>query len=132
MCIEEAYMNTALWIVQILLALVFLMAGTGKVSQPKEKLKERGMKFVEDFSGGTVKVIGSLEIAGALGVVLPSLFNVIPQLTPLAAGGLVLTMIGATLTHIRRGEYPIIIVNIVLLAMAAFVAYGRLTLVPLF
>jgi len=125
-------MNTALWIVQILLALVFLMAGTGKVSQPKEKLKERGMKFVEDFSGGTVKVIGSLEIAGALGVVLPSLFNVIPQLTPLAAGGLVLTMIGATLTHIRRGEYPIIIVNIVLLAMAAFVAYGRLTLVPLF
>lgn len=125
-------MNTALWIVQILVAIAFFMAGLGKVLQSREALIERGMKYVEDFSDGTVKLIGFLEIAGALGVILPSLLNILPQLTPIAASGLVLTMLGAAITHIRRDEFSMIGINLVLLALAAFVAYGRFALVPLF
>jgi len=66
-----------------------------------------------------------------IGVVLPSLNGILPWLTPLAAFGLAVTMGGATSTHLRRKENPMIIVNLVLLAFAAFVVYGRLVAVPL-
>lgn len=123
-------MNIALWIVQILLALIFLMAGAMKLMVPKEKAAER-MPFVEDTSQGTLRIIGVLEVLGALGVVLPALTGILPWLTPLAAVGLALTMIGAMIVHSRRGEYPNLVGNIVLLALAIFVAYGRFVLVPL-
>lgn len=123
-------MNTALWIVQILLALAFGMAGIMKATQPKEKLAQQ-MKWVEDFAPNTVKGIGTLELLAAIGLVLPALTGILPILTPLAAVGLVLTMIGAALTHLRRKETPMIAINAVLLALAAFVAYGRFVLVPL-
>jgi uncharacterized membrane protein YphA (DoxX/SURF4 family) len=117
-------MNTATWIVQILLALAFLAAGVMKLTQPKEKLAER-MGWVEDFSPAIVKVIGGVEILGAIGLVLPALTNVLPILTPLAAAGLVLNMLGAAATHLHRHEYPMIVGNLVLLALAAFIVYGR-------
>ena len=117
-------MNTALWIVQALLALVFLLAGAMKVSQPLEKLAER-TPYVEDFTSGQIRLIGILEILGATGLILPALTGILPWLTPLAAVGLALTMIGAAIVHARRGEYPNIIMNVVLFAMAVFVAYGR-------
>lgn len=123
-------MNTALWIVQILLALAFGMAGIMKATQPKEKLAQQ-MKWVEDFAPNTVKGIGTLELLAAIGLVLPALTGILPILTPLAAVGLVLTMIGAALTHLRRKETPMIAINAVLLALAVFVAYGRFVLVPL-
>lgn len=122
--------NTIIWIVQILVAVAFFMAGIMKVTQPKEKLAEN-MAYVEDFSASTVKAIGAVEIAAALGMIFPSLIPLLPILTPLAGIGLVLTMIGAILTHIRRNEYPKIVPNIVLLALAAFVAYGRFVLIPI-
>jgi hypothetical protein len=62
---------------------------------------------------------------GAVGVVLPALTGILPWLTPIAATGLVLTMIGAALTHLRRGEYPNIIANMVLLTLAVVVVFGR-------
>ena len=65
-------MNTALWIVQALLAIAFLMAGAMKTFQPKEKLAEK-MGWVEDFSQGQIRTIGILEILGALGLILPAL-----------------------------------------------------------
>ena len=123
-------MNVALWIVQILLAIVFLMAGVLKVTQSKSKLAEN-MKFVEDFSGGQVRLIGALEILGALGLVLPGVTGILPWLTPLAATGLALTMVGAIITHLGRKEYPNIISNVILLLMAVFVAYGRFFVEPL-
>ena len=124
-------MNTALWIVQILLALAFAAAGFMKVSQPKDKLVAN-MKWVEDFSPNTVKGIGTLELLGAVGLILPALTGILPWLTPLAGVGLVLTMIGALLTHIRRGEVSgRLTINIVLLLMAVFIAYGRFVAVPL-
>jgi uncharacterized membrane protein YphA (DoxX/SURF4 family) len=102
--------------------------GATKLSQPKEKLA-KNMAWVEDFSQGTVRLIGALEVVGAIGLVLPALTRILLWLTPLAALGLVLLMIGAALTHLRRREYGNIAMNAVLLVLAAFVAYGRFFLV---
>ncbi len=117
-------MNIALWIVQGLLAVMFLMAGAMKISQPKEKLAAQ-MPWVNDFAPTVVKLIGLLEVLGAVGLVAPMLTGIQPWLTPLAAAGLALTMLGAMITHLRRGETPMIAVNAVLLLLAGFVAYGR-------
>lgn len=123
-------MEIALWIVQVLLALVFGLAGVMKLTQPKEKLAQR-MKWVEAFTPAVIKAIGAVEVLGALGLILPALTGILPFLTPLAAAGLVLTMVGAALTHLRLKEYPNIVGNVVLLALAAFIAYGRWLIVPL-
>jgi uncharacterized membrane protein YphA (DoxX/SURF4 family) len=117
-------MNIALWIIQVLLALAFGMAGLMKLTQPKEKLAGQ-MAWVNDFAPTTVKVIGALELLGALGLILPLLTGILPWLTPVAAVGLVLTMLGAMVTHLRRHENQMLVVNGVLLLLAAFVAYGR-------
>ncbi len=123
-------MNTAIWIVQILLGLAFGMAGFMKLTQPKEKLATN-MGWVNDFVANTVKIIGGLELLAAIGLILPALTGILPILTPIAAVGLILTMLGASLIHFRRGEMPMIAINLVLLALAAFVAYGRFVAVPL-
>jgi uncharacterized membrane protein YphA (DoxX/SURF4 family) len=120
-------MNIALWIVQGLLAVAFLMAGGMKLTQPKEKLATN-MGWVEDFSQNTVRVIGLLEVLGAIGLILPMALSILPVLTGIAAVGLVLTMIGAAITHIRRGEMPMLVPPAVLGLLAAFVAVGRLFL----
>jgi uncharacterized membrane protein YphA (DoxX/SURF4 family) len=117
-------MSIALWVAQGLLAVAFLAAGAMKLRQPKEKLA-KNMAWVEDFSQPAVRTIGALEVLGAIGIVVPALTGIVPSLTPLAALGLVLTMIGAALTHLRRSEYSVITVPAVLLILAAFVAYGR-------
>ena len=117
-------MNVVLWILAGLLAVAFLGAGLTKLTQPKEKLAAT-MGWVEDFSPGTVKLIGALEVLAAIGLILPAAFDVVPVLVPLAAVGLVALMIGAALTHARRREIPLIVVNLVLLALAAVVVWGR-------
>ncbi len=121
-------MDIALWIVQVLLALVFGMVGVLKLTVPREKAAER-MGYVNDFTDTQLKLIGVAELLAAIGLILPSLTKILPVLTPLAAVGLILTMIGAALTHYRRKET--VIPNIVLLLLAAFVAYGRFVLVPI-
>ncbi len=122
-------MNIALWIVQGLLALAFLMAGGMKAMQPKEKLAGK-MAFVEDFSQGQVRGIGILEVLGAIGLVAPPLTGILPILSPIAALGLALTMVGAFITHLRRGEMQMTLPNVVLFVLALFVAYGRFVLLP--
>lgn len=125
-------MNIAVWIVQGILAFVFFMAGFMKISQPKETLIEKGMGYAEDFSAGQLRLIGILEVLGAIGLILPALTGILPILTPIAAVGLILTMTGAAFTHARRGgEIQMLVINIVLLALAFFVAYGRFLVVPL-
>jgi hypothetical protein len=76
-------------------------------------------------------MIGILEVLGAVGLILPALTDILPILTPLVAVGLTLTMVGAAITHFRRGEYPNITMNLVLMALALFIAYGRFVLLPL-
>lgn len=123
-------MNIVLWIIQVVLGGMFLMAGTMKILRSKEQLATN-MAWVNDFSQNTVRGIGILEVLGAIGLLLPAITGIMTWLTPLAAAGLVLTMIGAALTHARRGEYPMIGMNMVLLLLAAFVVYGRWILAPL-
>lgn len=118
-------MNTALWIIAGVVALAFLAGGVMKLAQPKDKLARSGMGFVEDFSAGTVKMIGTLEILAGIGLILPAALEVVPVLVPLAALGVVLLMIGAIATHARRGERQPIVANVVFLALAGFVAWGR-------
>jgi hypothetical protein len=117
-------MVLALWIVQVLLVLTFSNAAGRKLARQKGK-PSKSMAWREDFSQRTVRLVGVLELLGAVGLVLPALTGVLPWLTPLAAAGLALTMIGAALTHLRRGEYETILVIAVLMVLALFVAYGR-------
>jgi uncharacterized membrane protein YphA (DoxX/SURF4 family) len=117
--------NIALWIVASLLAAVFGLAGIFKLSSKKDALKSKGLDWVDDFSANTVKLIGGLELAAAIGLILPPLTKIAPILAPLAALGLVLIMVGAIITHARRKEPQGIAVNVVLLLLAAFVVWGR-------
>lgn len=123
-------MNIALWIVQILLALAFGAAGMRKITQPIEKLAT-SMEWVKDFTPRTVRLIGVLELLGAIGLILPAVTGIWPWLTPLAAVGLVLTMVGAMIVNVQHGKYSHIGVNIALLVLAAFVVFGRFVVVPL-
>ncbi len=126
-------MNVLLWILQGLLAALFLLAGLMKASQSKNVLRERGGKrteWLDDVSAGTVRLIGLLELLAGIGLIVPQLTGILPWLTPLAAVGLVLTMIGAMTVNVRYGNRVAIIENIVLLLLAGFVAYSRFVLIP--
>ena len=118
-------MNVVLWIVAGVLAVAFLASGLMKLAQPKKKIVDSGMGWAEDFSDGAVKGIGALEVLGALGLILPAVFDVATVLVPIAATGLALIMLGAAVTHARRKENQMIVINVVLLVLAAFVAWGR-------
>ena len=123
-------MNLVLWIVQGVLALAFLVAGMMRLVLPRERLAAQ-QAWVNDFSPGAVKLIGALEVLGAIGLIAPGVTGILPWLTLLAAAGLALTMAGAILTHVRRREYPIIGVNGALLALALVVVVGRFMNAPL-
>jgi len=121
-------LNRALWIAAGILAVVFLVASSTKLLVPKEK--QAGMfgaasKWVEDFSPRALKVIGVLEFLAAVGLIVPAALGIAPVLVPLAATGAVLLFTGAVVTRLRRGERATIIGDLVYLAMAAFVAWGR-------
>ncbi len=118
-------MNVVLWIVAGVLAAAFLASGLMKLAQPKKKLVDSGMGWAEDVGDGAVKAIGALEVLGALGLILPAALDIVPVLVPIAATGLAVIMLGAMVTHGRRRETPLIAVNVVLFALAAFVAWGR-------
>jgi uncharacterized membrane protein len=122
-------MNTILWIVQILLAIMFLLAGVLHGFQ-QERAKAQ-LKWPADVAPPLLTLIGIAEILGAFGLILPALTGVLPWLTPLAALLLAVIMLLAAGFHITRREYPNIVFNIILLALAAFVAYGRWVLGPL-
>ena len=120
-------MNLTLWIIAGVLAAVYLGAGAGKLIIPKEKIAAAtpSARWVDDFSAGSVKAIGALEVLAALGLVLPATLGIAPVLVPLAALGLVLIMVGAVITRLRRREAKPMVADLVYLALAAFVAWGR-------
>ncbi|MFC7342338.1 DoxX family protein [Saccharopolyspora griseoalba] len=119
-------MNLALWIVAGLLAAVFLIASS-KMVVPKEKMAgmSASSRWVEDFSPASLRAIGALELLIAAGLVLPAAVGIAPVLVPLAATGAGLVMIGAVITRLRRGERATIAGDLIYLAMAVFVAWGR-------
>jgi uncharacterized membrane protein YphA (DoxX/SURF4 family) len=123
-------LHVALWIVQVLLALVFLMAGVTHAVMPVAQAAASS-PWMADVPLWFARFVGIAELAGALGLVLPAATRRSPWLTPLAAVGLVLVMALAIPFHIMRGEANVIGVNIVVAALAAFVAWGRGRRVPI-
>jgi hypothetical protein len=113
-------MNLALWIVQVLLALLFLFAGGMKLVLPLEKLA--GPVALPGFF---LRFIGVCEALGGLGLILPGLLRIRPGLTPLAAAGLVIIMIGATAITLASGDVAMALIPLLVGLLAAFVAYGR-------
>ncbi|MFC8985260.1 DoxX family protein [Streptomyces sp. SID9913] len=120
-------MNLALWIVAGLMATVCLI-GSAKMFVPKERLAAAGgaaTRWVEDFSPGALKAIGAVELLAAAGLVLPAVLGIAPVVVPLAATGLVLLFVCAVTMRLRRGERATITGDVVYLALALFLAWGR-------
>ena len=122
-------MNIALWVAQGLLAVAFILSGFMKITSPVEELAANGMTFVHHFSEGMVRFIGICEVLGGLGLILPSLGRIKPILTPTAAFGLATVMVLAIIYHLSVSE-PIV-PNVILLAIAAFIAWGRIKKAPI-
>ncbi len=119
-------MNIVLWIIQVLLALLFLFAGGVKLVLPIEEMtKQMAMP------GLFLRFLGVVEVLGGLGLILPGLFRIKTWLTPLAAAGLAIIMIGATVISLRIGPVGPALIPLVTGLLAAFVAYGRWRLAPL-
>jgi uncharacterized membrane protein YphA (DoxX/SURF4 family) len=118
-------MTYALWIVQGLLALLFLFAGAMKFIMPIEEMTKQ-----VPMPGAFLRFIGVAEILGALGLILPGLLRIRPGLTPLVAAGLVIIMIGATVVSLMTGTVVMALMPFVVLLLTAFVAYGRWKVVP--
>jgi hypothetical protein len=118
-------MTRALWVVQVLLALLFLWAGGVKLVLPLEQLAGPVA-----LPGWFVRFIGVVEVLGALGLILPGLLRIRPGLTPLAAAGLVVIMIGATTITLVAGTLGPALLSLAVGLLAAFVAYGRWRLAP--
>lgn len=122
-------LNIILWVAQILLAAMFLMAGIMKSTTPIEQLSQT-INWVKN-QPGLVRFIGIMELMAALGLILPSLLRIKPVLTPIAATGLMLIMALAIPFHISRGETSAIGMNILFLLVAFFIAWGRSRKVPI-
>jgi len=124
-------MNIVLWIVQILLALLFLFAGGTKLVIPVETLNAMGPPNQVHLPGWFLKFIGVCEVLGALGLVLPGLFRMKQNLTPLAADGLAVIMVGAVVLTIMGPGVAAAVTPFIVLLLCLFVAYGRTKLAPL-
>jgi uncharacterized membrane protein YphA (DoxX/SURF4 family) len=123
-------MTYALWTVQILLTLLFLFAGVTKLILPLDVLKSMGSPNQIALPGLLIRFIGVVEVLGALGLILPDLLRVRPSLTPLAAAGLVIIMIGATALTLAGDGVAAALFPLAVGLFAAFIAYGRWRLVP--
>jgi len=122
-------MHVFVWILQIVLAALFTNAGIQHFTLPPNLPAMNAWMY--DMSPGLHAFAGTLELLGAAGLILPGLTKIQTRLTPLAAAGLALTMLGAAIYHIPRGEYPNIVGNLVFMALCAFVAYMRWKKIPL-
>lgn len=119
-------MEIAVWIVTGAVALILGGSGLSKLVQSKEKiLANPRMGWAGDFSQSQIKLIGAAELAGAIGVILPWAFNILPVLTPIAGYALAALMIGAAGVNIRRREYAGLPFVLLLVAAALFVAIAR-------
>jgi hypothetical protein len=123
---SSSKVGTTLWVIQVLLALLFLFAGGVKLLVPIAVLTKQ-----MPLPGLFVRFIGLVEFAGGLGLILPGLLRIRPNLTPLAAGGLVIIMSGAIGTTIAGGVVKPALLPLLVGILAGFVAYGRTRLAPI-
>ena len=118
-------MNVALWICQILLALIFGYSGLMKSAKTEKELVAMGQTGVENLSPSLIRFIGVTELLGVVGIILPRLFGIMPILTPLAATGFAVIMILAAIVHFNRSEKKTVLLNLLILVLSAVVALGR-------
>ncbi len=123
-------LHITLWIAQVLLAGMFIMSGFMKISQPIEQLSQM-LPWASQIPSGLVRFIGISEVLGGLGLILPALLRIKPQLTPLAALGLATVMLFAAIFHASRGEFSAIGMNVILSLIALFIAWGRSKKAPI-
>jgi uncharacterized membrane protein len=123
--------NLVLWILQALLALAFLGAGINHALNYERMVSQPRMGWASAVGRDRLRVIGVLEVLGAIGVILPGLTGVLPWLVPTAAASLALLMVAAGVLHLRReGEAPNVVVNAGLGILALAVAIGRVVVAP--
>ncbi len=119
-------MDLALWITAGLLAAVALAGGVTKTFVPKEKLAQHdGAAWTRGFSQAFVRSLGVLELLAAVGLILPAVVDVLPVMVPVTAACWVALMVGAMITHGRLGQVKLVMVNVVYVALAVFIAVGR-------
>ncbi len=118
-------MNTALWTGQVLLALVFAASGLMKISWDKTRLIASGQTGVQPFPQGVIKAVAACELLAVLGLTLPWATGIAPILTPLAATGLALVMLGAISSHVYLREPRNVAITTTLLVISLLVAWGR-------
>jgi len=123
-------LNIILWIAQIILAGMFIMAGFMKSITPIEQLSA-SLPWTKDVPVGLVRFIGISEFLGALGLILPSLLRIKPILTPVAALGINAIMVMAAFFHITRAEFSGVAFTLMLALVAAFIGWGRWKKVPI-
>jgi putative oxidoreductase len=124
------WLHIALWGVQGLLAATFISTGLMKATSPVAQL-QANMPWVSGTMGQLVRFIGTVELLGALGLILPAATRIKPWLTPLAALGLTTVMVLAAATHVARGEFSLLGGTVILGGLAAFVAWGRFRKAPI-
>ena len=123
-------MNIALWVVQGLLALLFLMSGSMKAFTPLATMRKK-MTWANDFPTAFVRFLGLAELLGAIGLIAPAVTGIQSWLTVAAAVGFVVVMVSASVFHASRREYQHLGIPLVLLGLSVFVVLGRGVLVPL-
>ena len=123
-------LNIGLWIAQGLLAVMFIMAGVMKVTQPIEELAV-SLPWVTSSPVSLIRFIGISELLGGLGLLIPGIFRFKPFLTIWAALGLAIIMVLAAIFHASKGEYSAIITNILIMGIALFIAWGRSKKAPI-
>ncbi|MFN8310049.1 MAG: DoxX family protein [Chitinophagales bacterium] len=117
-------MNTAIWVIQGALALFFLMPAKMKLMSSPAQLEEK--KMLEPGASATpVRIIGLLELLGSIGIIVPWLTGILPILTPLAAVGFCLVMVGAALVHAKKSEWKVMPLLAVVFILSALVAWYR-------
>lgn len=127
---KSKVINIALWAAQIFLALVFLITGGIKLLLPLENLYSL-IPWTKDVNSIPIRLIGLSEILGSIGLIVPSLLRIKPQLTSWAAVGVAFTMLVAIFFNISLGETSVIGINIILFLIAIFVAWGRFKKSPI-
>ena len=123
-------MNIALWVVQGLLALLFLMSGSMKAFTPLATMRKK-MTWANDFPAAFVRFLGLAELLGAIGLIAPAVTGIQSWLTVAAAVGFVVVMVSASVFHASRREYQHLGIPLVVLGLSVFVVLGRGVLVPL-
>lgn len=125
-------MTYVLWIIQVLLALLFLFAGGSKLIMSIAEMQELARQAGQNpLPGFFLRFLGVVEVLGGLGLILPALLRIRPGLTPLAAAGLVIIMIGAVVITLASGAIGAAVPPLVVGLLLAFVAYGRWRLAPI-